>query len=112
MDHEHNGNYQYCPKWSAPNKGGKPKKSERRKSVLEEALGKRVAKKTKRLTCFCQVCHRISHPTNDCWELEKNVHLQPSEWQSAMEEMEGARDTANVAGVDKEEVEGGVGTAE
>jgi hypothetical protein len=40
-DHEPSGNYRYCPDWSSPNKAGRPKKNERRKSVLETAGGKR-----------------------------------------------------------------------
>ena len=33
---------------------------------------------------FCQVCHAMSHVTNDCWELEKNSLSRPSTWQSKL----------------------------
>ena len=33
---------------------------------------------------FCQVCHAMSHITNDCWELEKNSLSRPSTWQSKL----------------------------
>jgi hypothetical protein len=77
-------NYRYCPNWSAPNNAGRPKKNEHRKSVLEKALGKRGPKISKRMTMFCQVCHAMSHVTNDCWELEKNSLSRPSTWQSKL----------------------------
>jgi hypothetical protein len=83
-DHNPSVNYRYCPDWSAPNKAGRPKKNERRKSVLEKALGKRGPKISKRMTMFCQVCHAMSHITNDCWELEKNLLSRPSTWQSKL----------------------------
>ena len=76
-DHNQSVNYRYCPVCSAPNKAGRPKDNELRKSVLEKALGKRGPKITKRMTMFCQVCHAISHVTNDCWELKKNSLSRP-----------------------------------
>ena len=85
-DHNPSVNYRYCPDWGAPNKAGRPKKNERRKSVLEKALGKRGPKISKRMTMFCQVCHAMSHVTNDCWELEKNSLSRPSTWQSKLDE--------------------------
>ena len=35
---------------------------------------------------FYQVCHAISHVTNNCWELEKNSKSCPSTWRSKLEE--------------------------
>jgi hypothetical protein len=67
------------------NKAGRPTKNERRKSVLEKALGKRGPKISKRMTMFCQGCHAMSHGTNDCWELEKNSLSCPSTWQSKLD---------------------------
>ncbi len=44
----------YCRTWSAPNKPGRPKKNERRKSGIEiVAMGKRGAKKPRRLHLDC-----------------------------------------------------------
>ena len=37
----HNNFIRYCPLWSAPNKAGRPKKGERRKSGIEAAMGKK-----------------------------------------------------------------------
>ena len=36
----------YCPDWTAPNKSGRPKKAERRKSGLEKAMVKAKGKKS------------------------------------------------------------------
>jgi hypothetical protein len=64
-DHVPSGNYRYCPDWSAPNKAGRLKKNERRKSVLETAGVKRGPKVAKRMMVYCQVCLSISHATNN-----------------------------------------------
>jgi hypothetical protein len=69
-----NGNYCYCPSWSAPNKAGQPKKNERRKSVLEKVAKQKQPKKRQLLTRFCQFCHKFNHSASNCWELEKNQH--------------------------------------
>jgi hypothetical protein len=69
----------YCPSWSAPNKVGRPKNNERRKSVLEMAGVMKVTKKPKLTMRFCQLCHKSSHATNECWELEKNEDKRPEE---------------------------------
>jgi hypothetical protein len=66
-------------------KAGRPKKNERRKSVLETAVGMRGRKVAKRMTAFCQVCLSISHATNNCWELEKNCKSPPAEWKSKLQ---------------------------
>ncbi len=84
-DHEPSRNYRYCPDRSAPNKAGRPKKNERRKSVLETAGGTRGQKATKRMTVFSQVCISISHATNNCWELEKNCKSRPAKWKSKLQ---------------------------
>jgi len=85
-DHNQSVNYRYCPNWSAPYKAGRPKMNERRKSVLEKTLGKRGPKISKRMMMFCQVCHAMSHVTNNCWELEKNSLPHPLTWQSKLDE--------------------------
>ena len=104
-DHEPSGNYRYCPDWSAPNKAGRPKKNERRKSVVETAVGTRGRKAAKRMTVFCQVCLSISHATNNCWELEKNANSHPEKWKS---KLQGGFDEAN----DETEVEVGKSAGE
>jgi len=70
-DVQPNDKIMYCPSWSAPNKAGRLKKNERRKTVLEKAGATKVTRKPKLMTKFCQLCHKSSHLTNDCWELEK-----------------------------------------
>jgi hypothetical protein len=106
-DHEPSGNYRYCPDWSAPNKAGRPKKNERRKSVVETAVGTRGRKAAKRMTVFCQVCLSLSHATNNCWELEKNANLRPDKWKSKLQGgLDETNDETEVA-VDARE-EGGV----
>jgi hypothetical protein len=54
----------YCTAWSAPNKAGRLPKGKFRKSVLEQAKGKRS--KVRPLTRFCQLCLQYSHRTVDC----------------------------------------------
>jgi hypothetical protein len=89
-----NPNVMYCPAWSAPNKSGRPKKNERRKSVLEKAGVKTVSKKPiKPIMRFCQVCHKSSHIANECWELEKNADLRPVNWKSVLADVKDAWDT-------------------
>ncbi len=63
----------YCPSWSAPNKPGRPKNigvhhTERRKSGIEITMGKRGAKKPKRLRLYCQIYGKHNHMSSDCWK--------------------------------------------
>jgi len=93
-----NPNKRYCPSWSAPNKSGRPKKTERRKSVLEKAGVTKVAKKPKLMMTFCQLCHGGSHVANECWELEKNSEKRPEGWKSVLDKLEDAWDTLSSGG--------------
>jgi hypothetical protein len=61
----------YCPAWSAPNKAGCPPKGKRRKSVLEQAKGKRS--QARPLTRFCQLCLQYSHCTVGCRRRTRNT---------------------------------------
>ena len=60
---------------------------------------------------FCQVCHAMSHITNDCWELEKNSLSHPLTWQSKLvdkvfdEFNEEFIVSASVGGGDKDELQ-------
>ncbi len=92
-DGKPNSNIRYCPSWSAPNKSGRPKKNERRKSVLEKAGVMKVTKKPKLMMRFCQVCHKGSHVANECWELAKNVEQRPAELKSALDNLQDKWDT-------------------
>jgi hypothetical protein len=93
-------NVKYCPSWSGPNKAGRPKKNERKKSVLEKA-GVRKATKTRNVIMkFCQICHRSSHVANHCWELEKNADVRPDGWKSVLPQLEDAWDTLSNGGAD------------
>jgi len=95
-----NTNVKYCPSWSGPNKAGRPKKNERKKSVLEKA-GVRKATKTRNVIMkFCQICHRSSHVANHCWELEKNADVRPDGWKSVLPQLEDAWDTLSNGGAD------------
>jgi hypothetical protein len=97
-DGQMNDKIMYCPSWSAPNKAGRPKKNERRKTVLEKAGITKVTKKPKLMTKFCQLCHKSSHLTNDCWELEKNEDKHPEEWKSSLDNLQDAWDTLGSSG--------------
>ena len=92
-DGKPNSNIRYCPSWSAPNKSGRPKKNERRKSVLEKVGVMKVTKKPKLMMRFCQVCHKGSHVANECWELAKNAEQRPAEWKSALDSLQDKWDT-------------------
>ncbi len=74
----------YCPAWSAPNKAGCLPKDKCRKSVLEQAKGKRG--KARPLTRFCQLCLQYSHCTVDCWVQEKNKEHRPQNWKDTCKE--------------------------
>ena len=101
-----NPNIRYCPSWSAPNKSGRPKKNDRRKSVLEKAGVTKVAKKPKLMMRFCQVCHKGSHVANECWELAKNAELRPVEWKSELHNVQDIWDTLTTSEQDADMVEG------
>jgi hypothetical protein len=88
-----NTNVKYCPSWSGPNKAGRPKKNERRKSVLEKAGVRKVTKTRNPVMKFCQICHRSSHVANHCWELEKNAEVRPDGWKSVLADLEDVWDT-------------------
>jgi len=89
-DGQPNNKITYCPSWSAPNKARRPKKNERKKTVLEKAGVTKVPQKPKLRTKFCQLCHKSSHLTNDCWELEKNENKRPEEWKSSLDNLQDA----------------------
>jgi hypothetical protein len=63
----------YCPDWTAPNKSGHPKKAERCKSGLEEAMAKAKGKKKppKMKRRRCAICAKGNHKTEDCFVLTR-----------------------------------------
>jgi hypothetical protein len=88
----------YCPVWSAPNKAGRPPKGKFRKSILEQATGKRS--KGRPLTTFCQLCLKYSHCTVDCWVQEKNKEHRPLNWKDTCNEANNDLMATNAALVD------------
>ena len=88
----------YCPSWSAPNKAGRPNKNLLWKTALEKAVITKVTKKRKLMTTFFQLCHKSSHLTNDCWELEKNEDKHPEEWKSSLDNLQDAWDMLGCGG--------------
>jgi hypothetical protein len=58
----------YCPVWSAAAKKGRPKKHERRKSIMDhiEESAKKKRKRTKRM--YCSICEKFNHNTKDCYK--------------------------------------------
>jgi hypothetical protein len=75
----------YCPLWSAPNKAGRPKKGERRKSGLEAAMGKKREVKRHKLRLYCQICAKHNHTAKDCWKDPINAHKRPDSWKDEEE---------------------------
>jgi hypothetical protein len=63
----------YCPDWTALNKSGCPKKAERRKSGLEEAMAKAKGEKKppKMKRRRCAICGKWNHKTEDCFALTR-----------------------------------------
>ena len=84
--------------WSAPNKAGWLKKNEQRKTVLEKTGVTKVTKKPKLMMKFCQLCHKSSHLTSICWELEKNEDKRPEEWKSSLDNLQDAWDMLGSGG--------------
>jgi hypothetical protein len=63
----------YCLDWTAPNKSGHPKKAERCKSGLEEAMAKAKGKKKppKMKRRRCAICGKMNHKMEDCFVLTR-----------------------------------------
>jgi hypothetical protein len=63
----------YCPDWTAPNKSGHPKKAERCKSGLEEAMAKaKGGKKPPNMKRRrCAICAKWNHKTKDSFVLTR-----------------------------------------
>ena len=57
----------YCPDWSAPRKSGHPKKDEKRKQGVMDAVARR-----RRKFLWCDICHKFNHNTCDCYKNEDN----------------------------------------
>jgi hypothetical protein len=64
----------YCPDWTAPNKSGYPKKAERHKSGLEEAMAKaKGGKKPPKMKRWrCAICAKCNHKTENCFVLTRH----------------------------------------
>ena len=54
----------YCPDCSAPRKSGRPKKDEKRKQGVMDAVARRCRK-----FLWCDICHKFNHNTRDCYAL-------------------------------------------
>ena len=66
----------YCPSWLAPNKAGRPKKDERRKSGVEIAMAKKHHyKRPRKLRLYCQICGKHNHISEDCWKEPINANI-------------------------------------
>ena len=65
--------YRYCPDWTAPNKSGRPKKNDRRKSGIEMAMENKKGDRKKSVKRIrCQICGKWNHETNDCFILTRH----------------------------------------
>jgi hypothetical protein len=62
-----NDTLKYCPDWAAPRKSGHPKKDEKRKRGVRDAVAKR-----RRKLLWCDICHKFNHNTRDCYNNEDN----------------------------------------
>ena len=58
----------YCPAWSAAAKKGRPKKDERRKTIMDH-IKESAKKKRKRVNrMYCSICEKFNHNTKDCFK--------------------------------------------
>ncbi len=66
--HARNELLQYCPAWSAAAKKGRPKKDERRKTIMDhiEESAKKKRKRVNRM--YCSICEKFNHNTKDCFK--------------------------------------------
>ena len=70
-----NNFFWYCPLWSAPNKAGRPKKGERRKSGIKTPMNKKREVKRHKLRLYCQICGKHNHTSKDCWKDPINAQI-------------------------------------
>ena len=61
----------YCPDWAAPRKSGRPKKDEKRKPGVMDAIGRR-----RRKFLWCDICHKFNHNTSNCFKNEDNWSME------------------------------------
>jgi hypothetical protein len=66
----------YCPDWSASNKPGRPKKSDKVLTLTEKMVLASSGKKRKRqVKLFCKICEKFNHTTADCFKKPINRKL-------------------------------------
>ena len=82
-----NNLFRYYPVWLAPNKVGRPKKGERRKSGIETAMNNKREVKRRNLRLYCQICGKHNHSSKDCWKDPVNAHKRPDSWKNDEELM-------------------------
>ena len=65
--------YRYCPDWTAPNKSGRPKKNDQKKSGIEMAMENKKGDRKKSVKRIrCQICGKWNHKTKDCFILTRH----------------------------------------
>ena len=57
---------------------------------------------------FCQICHKVSHVANECWELTKNAEKRPVGWQTEMDKLQDKWDTLDASATMEDTEEGAV----
>lgn len=66
----------YCPDWSAANKSGRPKKSDKVLTLTEKMnLASSSKKRKRRAKLYCNICHKFNHNTMDCFKNPINCTL-------------------------------------
>ncbi len=66
----------YCPDWSAANKSGRRKNSDKQLTVSERIeLASASKKRKRRAKLYCKICHKFNHNTADCFKNPINCTL-------------------------------------
>jgi hypothetical protein len=76
----------YCPDWSTPRKSGRPKKDEKRKQGMMDAVTRR-----RRKFLWCDICHKFNHNTcvYDNWSIADDAAPQALQVDGLNEESTG-----------------------
>jgi hypothetical protein len=71
-----NKKLRYCPDWSASNKPGHPKKSDKVLTLTEKmVLASSGKKRKRRVKLFCKICEKFNHTTAECFKNPINRKL-------------------------------------
>ncbi len=72
----HDEKLQYCPDWSARDKTGRPKKSDKIMTLTDKMKLASSSKKRKHQNkLYCNICEKFNHNTAQCYKNPMNRNL-------------------------------------